>query len=81
MVRYELGTRGLPSELVDEATQEIDDSEEALKAATKRARRLNCQDSVAFNRRLIAFLASRGFSYGTIQRTIAALEANPEANG
>lgn len=81
MVRYELGTRGLTSDLADEATQEIDDAEEALKAATKRARRVTREDSTVFRRRLGAFLASRGFSYGTIQRTIAALEANPEANG
>ena len=80
MVRYELGTRGVTTDVAEEATDEIDDLEEAYKAASKRARRLTREDSAAFNRRLMAFLASRGFSYGTIQRTIVRLSEACEAN-
>ena len=73
MVRYELGARGIAAETADDATDRIDDEQQAYAAAEKRARRLSCEDAVTFNRRMTAFLASRGFAYGAIQRTLARL--------
>jgi regulatory protein len=81
MVRYELATRGVANELAELSTNEIDDGDEAFRAAEKRARRLAREDPAVFRRRLTTFLASRGFNYGTIQRTIARLAECGEDNG
>jgi regulatory protein len=82
LVRYELSAKGVQGEAADGATEAIDDFEEACRAAEKRARRLDRDDPVTFNRRLTSFLASRGFSYGVIQRAISHIAvADSVANG
>jgi len=47
-----------------------DDRELATLAAEKYARKLDPQDRQDFRKRLTAFLARRGFSYGTIAPVI-----------
>ena len=67
MIRYELRNKGISEQIIDNAlTESEQDSELAMKAASRYARRLNSVDRQAFQKRLSAYLARRGFSYGTI---------------
>lgn len=67
MIRYELRNKGISEHIIDNAlTESEQDSELAIRAASRYARRLNTSDQQAFQRRLSAYLARRGFSYGTI---------------
>ena len=67
MIRYELKNKGISEQIIDNAlTESEQDSELAMKAASRYARRLNSVDRQAFQKRLSAYLARRGFSYGTI---------------
>ncbi|TLN08177.1 RecX family transcriptional regulator, partial [bacterium] len=49
------------------------DEEWALQAATQYARKLTLEDGMKFRKRLSAFLARRGFSYGTIAPVVRAV--------
>ena len=78
LVRYGLTSRGIDPELADQATDGIDDVEEALRAAEKRARRLNPDDPERYRKRLTSFLVSRGFSYSAIQRSLVRLSGETQ---
>ena len=67
MVRFELKGKGIAEELIDNALQgSADDEDLANRAAIQYARRLTTLNWLDFRKRLSAFLARRGFSYGTI---------------
>ena len=67
MIRYELKNKGISEQIIDNAlTESEQDSELAMKAANRYARRLINTDRQAFQKRLSAYLARRGFSYETI---------------
>ena len=67
LTRFELRSKGIPDELIDTALQgSLDESELATRAAIQYAHRLTGIDWLTFRKRLSAFLARRGFSYGTI---------------
>ena len=69
LTRLELRRKGLGSDIIEQVTGEIDDSESAYRAAIKRAPRLAGTDYQEFRRRLGAYLGRRGFSYSVIEKT------------
>ncbi len=67
LMRYELRIKGVPEQMIDSALADsADDIELATRAASQYARKLNFQDRELFRKKLSAYLARRGFLYGTI---------------
>lgn len=62
-LRYELRNKGVRREIIEEAISDVDVSDGAYRAAEKKARRLSQADEQTFYRKLVAYLARRGFSY------------------
>jgi len=67
---FELGRKGVGREQLDAALDGVSDEEAAYEAAQRRARVLQGLDRKTFERRLGAFLNSRGFGYGVARSTI-----------
>lgn len=80
---FELSRKGVGREQLDAALDGVSDAEAAYDAAQRRLRALRGLDRQTFERRLGAFLNSRGFGYGvaraTIQRCWTELAAEDEA--
>jgi regulatory protein len=71
LMRYELRIKGVAEQTIESALADsADDLELATRAAAQYARKLNFQDRVLFRKKLSAYLARRGFSYGTISPVI-----------
>jgi regulatory protein len=67
MLAMELRQKGVAEEAIEQALAETGDDESlAYQTAIKYARRLASADWETFRKRLGAYLARRGFSYGTI---------------
>ncbi len=69
LTRQELHRKGVPAEVIARLP-EGDDDASAYRAAVPRARRLAGYDYRTFYRRLGSYLKRRGFTYGTIDRTV-----------
>ena len=82
LLRSELAAKGIASEWVAAATQDLDDSESALALARSRARGSALADWETFRAKVGGFLQRRGFDYGTaLTATRTAWnEATGEAN-
>lgn len=72
LLRRELKSKGVASEVIDEVLEGINEEESAYRAAQKRGRTLE-KDYETFRRKLGTFLGRRGFSYDAISRTIERL--------
>jgi regulatory protein len=71
LMRYELRSKGVTEQMIESALADsADDIELATRAATQYARKLNFQNRELFRKKLSAYLARRGFSYGTIAPVI-----------
>lgn len=66
----ELRQKGISSELIDEALHDLDEDELAYQAARKQSRRYQGLDFQDFRKKMSAFLARRGFSYGIAKPVI-----------
>ena len=67
MIRFELRNKGVSEQIIDQAlTDGMDEEELASRAAEKYARKLDPSDRLGFRKKLSAYLARRGFSYGTV---------------
>jgi len=66
----ELRRKGLSSDIIEQATGEMDDSESAYRAALNKARRLSPGDYQEFRRRLGSYLGRRGFNYAVVNETV-----------
>jgi regulatory protein len=62
-LRYELRSKGINDDLIAEALESLDLSESAHHAASNKARQLSHMDRMTFQRKLVEFLARRGFAY------------------
>ncbi|MGE3960409.1 MAG: regulatory protein RecX [Dehalococcoidia bacterium] len=62
LLKHELGQRGVPDALAQDAIAEHDDRSAALEAASKRVRSLRSVEEPKRSRRLYDFLRRRGFS-------------------
>lgn len=67
-LRYELRRKGLDNPTIDEALEEQDEDAAAWTAAEPRAARWTDLPREEFDKKLIAFLARRGFNYGICRR-------------
>jgi regulatory protein len=66
-LRYELQTKGIDNEVIDEALASVDPSASAYRAAGKKAQQLRNLEESVFERRLVEYLARRGFAYDIAQ--------------
>lgn len=62
-LRYELRTKGISEDLIEEALSSIDVTEGAYRAADRKAQQMNHLDQRTFHRKLVEYLARRGFGY------------------
>jgi len=60
---YELHSLGIEAQIIEETLAKLNDEKLAYQAATKHAKKLSGLDWVNFRKKLIAFLARRGFDY------------------
>jgi len=67
-LRYELRRKGISSEAIEQALSSVDSLAGAYQAAEKKARQLDRQDQRAFYRKLVEYLARRGFDYEVAQK-------------
>jgi len=68
-LRYELRTKGIADALIDQALTSVDASASAHRAASRKAQQLSHLDQPTFKRKLVEYLARRGFDYGVAQET------------
>lgn len=79
VLTMELRHKGVPEDSIQLALQETQsETNLAYQAALKQARRLNGLDWQGFREKLSAFLARRGFSYGTIAPVVRRVWAERE---
>jgi len=69
-LRFELRRKGVPDPVIDEAIEDIDESESAYRAAREQARRMSHLPYQVFCRRLGGFLQRRGFGYDVVRETV-----------
>jgi regulatory protein len=67
LAKMELKKKGLQTDIIEDAVNDIDEKENAYKAALSRARRLAALDYKVFRLRLGQYLGRRGFNYGIIK--------------
>jgi len=70
-LRYELRSKGLADAEIEDALAAVDAAESAYRAAGKKARQLSHRDEATFQRKLVEYLARRGFDY-EVARQVAA---------
>ena len=73
MIVRELRAKGVDGALADDAAVEVDDDDSAYRACLKYARIGGQPDGTAFQRRLLGYLARRGFSQSVSRRAIERL--------
>lgn len=73
-LKYELKQKGVPDDIIQEATLDIDEKEAAHNVGAKLASGKDLTDTKV-RERLIRQLASRGFSYDTIKTVLSTLGA------
>lgn len=82
-LRYELKQKGVADSVIDEALDNLDETEQAYKAAQSQTRKLRRLSRRDFRTKLAAFLQRRGFSYSTtrdvVDRLCDELEAEDPA--
>ena len=68
-LRYELRRKGLDEAVIDEALTSLDVMDSAYRAAGKKTRQLRRADRETFFRKLVEYLARRGFDYEVARDT------------
>ena len=62
-LRYELRLKGISHEIIEQALASVDVSASAYRSASKKARQVQHLDQWEFHRKLVEYLARRGFDY------------------
>jgi regulatory protein len=62
-LRYELRSKGVDDQAIEQALAAVNVSASAYEAASKKARQLSHTDQETFYRKLVEYLARRGFDY------------------
>jgi regulatory protein len=68
-LRYELRNKGVSEAIIERVLATVDVSDSAYRAAGKKARQLRHLDRATFNRKLVDYLARRGFEYELARET------------
>jgi regulatory protein len=80
-LRYELRNKGVSDAVIEGALASIDTEASAYRAAEKRMYRLAHLDQATFDRKLIEYLARRGFAYDVAREVTARCWAEVTAAG
>ncbi len=70
LVGLELRRKGVDGGTIDGVLRDMDDEENAYRAAMAKGRNLSRDDYGEFRRKLAGYLARRGFGYGVITRVV-----------
>jgi regulatory protein len=70
MLKQELRRKGVDTAVIDETLTDVDDEENAYRAALTKARSLPREDFQLFRQRLGGWLQRRGFGYGVINKVV-----------
>ena len=70
MLRSELRQKGITDNVIEDVLSDLDETNLALKAARKKARRYRDLEREEFRKKLYGFLARRGFQYGAISEVM-----------
>lgn len=62
-LRHELRVKGLADDIIEQALAELDAASSAYRASTKKAQQLSQADESTFQRKVVEYLARRGFDY------------------
>jgi len=62
-LRYELREKGISDRIIDQALASVDATDSAYRSAAPKARQLADLDEQAFTRKIVEYLARRGFDY------------------
>ena len=68
-LRYELRVKGISSETIERVLVSVDVSDSAYRSATRKAQQLAHLDQQAFTKKIIEYLARRGFNYEVARET------------
>jgi regulatory protein len=68
-LRYELSSKGVSEAIIERVLATVDVADSAYRAAGKKARQLNHLDRATFSRKLVDYLARRGFEYELARET------------
>ena len=80
LISLELRQKGIADEVIEQVLEDsLSDDELALQAAIQYAPKIHAEDRMEFQRRLGAFLARRGFSYGTVAPVVKTVWAKVES--
>ncbi len=77
LTRLELQRKGLESNIIEDILKEMDDSDNAYRAARLRAKRLPRTDFQAFRRKLSQYLMRKGFGWEVINVTVEKVWKEP----
>jgi len=70
LTRLELRRKGVTTDIIDQVVDEVDDADNAYRAALSKAHGLPLSDYQGFRRRLGDYLKRRGFGYEVINHTV-----------
>jgi regulatory protein len=70
MLKSELKRKGVESEVINDVVENVDEKDNAYRAATAKARTLPVADYQIFRQRLGSYLRRRGFSYRVISNVV-----------
>ena len=70
VLKFELRQHGIKDSILEKILDEIDDNENALQLARKKARSLTETEKNVFQKKIYANLKRKGFDYETIQRSV-----------
>jgi regulatory protein len=70
MLKLELKRKGVESEVISDAVEDVNETDNAYRAALAKSRTLPVADYQVFRQRLGGFLQRRGFSYGVIKNVV-----------
>jgi regulatory protein len=80
-LRYELRAKGLGDDIIEQALASVDVADSAYRAAGRKVRQLSHLGKATFNRKLVDYMARRGFDYEVAQEvaTRCWAELHPDA--
>jgi regulatory protein len=70
-LRYELRNKGISSKMIDRALVSVDVQDSAYRSAARKAQQLAHLDQGTFTKKIIQYLARRGFDYEVARETAA----------
>lgn len=69
-LRYELRKKGISNEIIEAALDPLDVTDSAYRATERKARQLSNLERPEFSRKLVDYLARRGFGYGIAREVV-----------